>query len=511
MEQAETYQKVKNKLADRWWRLNNLYYIKDKQGQKVKFKLNWAQKDFYENLHYFNVILKARQLGFTTFCMIYFLDACLFNSDHTAGVIAHTQNDAIDLFDNKIKYAYDNLPAWLKEARPTTSDNARKLVVSNGSQIYTGTSLRSGTLQKLLVSEYGKISAKYPDKAKEIKTGALNTVDSGQQIFVESTAEGRIGEFYSLYETARKNTDAGRELTPLDPKGFFYPWYKNPEYSLKGNITISQKNEEYFSSLANMGLSLTAEQKAWYEVKSRTQGEDMMQEYPTIQDEAFQGSLQGAFYTDQFRELRAKKQICHVPYDSRFQVHTWWDLGLNDMMSIWFHQYIEGKHCFIDYHESSLESWSYYSEMLSAKGYNYAKHHFPHDGKKRVRGQDQIFTDMQMAQNAGITPIDITPRTDNTYNDIMNACLPILPLCFFDEQKCSAGLIHLENYRRRWNNAEAMWMKEPLHDEASHCADAFRTFAVNADLFGRIKKEDPYKNFYQDPYRNTGATGWMGA
>lgn len=502
----QAYQKIKSKLSDRWWRLNNLYYIKNKEGKKVKFRLNWAQKDFYNSLHYFNVILKARQLGFTTFCMIYFLDACLFNRDHTAGVIAHTLNDAVDLFDNKIKYAYDNLPDWLKEAIPTTSDNARKLVFENGSQIYTGTSLRSGTLQKLLVSEYGKISAKYPEKAKEIKTGALNTVDAGQQIFVESTAEGKSGEFYQLYKTAKKNTETGRDLTPLDPKGFFYSWYKNPEYILDGDIVISEKNKEYFDSLKSKGVDLTDGQKNWYEVKSRTQGEDMTQEYPSVQEEAFQGSMQGAFYTEQFKELRKKKQICHVPYDPRYQVHTWWDLGLNDMMSIWFYQYVNGRHCFIDYHESSLETWAYYAQMLNEKGYNYAGHHFPHDGQKRIRGEHQILTDMQMAMSAGINPIDITPRTNNTYSDIMNHCLPILGMCFFDEQKCAEGLDHLENYKRKWDKTESMWRKEAHHDEASHCADAFRTFAVNADRFGVFKKKDPYK----DPYTNYGGS-WMGA
>ena len=163
MEQAQTYQKIKDKLSCRKWRISNLYYIKDKKGNKVLFKPNWAQQHLYDNLHYFNVILKARQLGFTTFVMIYFLDACLFNDNHSAGIIAHTQNDATDLFDNKIKYAYDNLPEWLRNARKAESNSARKLSFNNGSQIYTGVSLRSGTLQKLLVSEYGKISAKYPD------------------------------------------------------------------------------------------------------------------------------------------------------------------------------------------------------------------------------------------------------------------------------------------------------------------------------------------------------------
>lgn len=51
---------IKEKLKNRWWRLNNLYYLKTKEGQKIKFSLNWAQEDLFFNMHNFNLILKAR-------------------------------------------------------------------------------------------------------------------------------------------------------------------------------------------------------------------------------------------------------------------------------------------------------------------------------------------------------------------------------------------------------------------------------------------------------------------
>src|SRR3990167_4714298 len=70
------------------WRMDNLYKIKDAEGKCVPFKLNWAQRNFSENLHYFNVVLKARQLGFSTFILIYMLDAALFEPNHSCGVIA---------------------------------------------------------------------------------------------------------------------------------------------------------------------------------------------------------------------------------------------------------------------------------------------------------------------------------------------------------------------------------------------------------------------------------------
>jgi hypothetical protein len=81
----------------------------------------------------------------------------------------------------------------LKAARPMSRDSADELVFANNSSIRVSTSMRSGTLQYLHVSEYGQLCSRYPDKAREIRTGALNTVQAGQVVFIESTAEGREG------------------------------------------------------------------------------------------------------------------------------------------------------------------------------------------------------------------------------------------------------------------------------------------------------------------------------
>lgn len=487
MAEQQTYQKIKEKLADRRWRLNNLYKITDKSGNEVTFKMNWAQEHLYNNLHYYDIILKARQLGFTTFIMIYFLDACLFNSNHKAGVVAHTLDDAKSLFRNKIKFAYDKLPGWLKELRPARADSARTLEFNNGSSIYVGTSLRSGTFQKLLISEYGKLSAKFPDKAKEVKTGALNTVEAGQQIFVESTAEGKVGEFYSLCEQARKLADSDKELARIEPKFFFYGWHKNPDYIANECETrstiITQEMAAYFDKL---GIDLSPEQKAWYVLKAAQQGEDMRQEYPSTPEEAFEGSLEGAFYTEQMRKLRQKGQITTVPYDPQHSVYTFWDLGTNDMMTCLFYQNVNGQHRFIDYYENNGEGWQHYANVLADKDYHYARHFFPHDGNTRMRGRE-LFTDKQAAMECGIRPIHVTNRTNNAYQDIINSCMPLLPHVWIDEVKCEKFIRHLDNARRKYNKMDGMFEKEELHDEASHANSAFRTFAVNPSIIDEQK------------------------
>ena len=72
--------------ADRRWRLNNLYRSVNDDGIEVPFRLNWMQEKLLGDLHYLNVILKARQLGATTFLDLYMLDECVFNSNVRAGV-----------------------------------------------------------------------------------------------------------------------------------------------------------------------------------------------------------------------------------------------------------------------------------------------------------------------------------------------------------------------------------------------------------------------------------------
>ena len=201
IEQAES------RLSNPLWRLSNLYWIIDKNGSKSLFQLNWAQKKLYQNIWYMNLILKARQLGISTFVCLLFLDRCLFNSNMHAGIIAHTREDAEVMF-RRVKFAYDNLPDELKALRKVSTDNARELQLSNGSTLRVGTSMRSSTLQLLHISEFGKICAKFPDKAREIITGSLNALAPGQYVFIESTAEGREGYFYQMCKEAQAIQDS---------------------------------------------------------------------------------------------------------------------------------------------------------------------------------------------------------------------------------------------------------------------------------------------------------------
>ena len=177
--------KRKETLGNRFWRLNHLYWILNEKAEKVLFKMNIVQKILYFALWWLNIIPKSRQHGITTFIAIFMLDACLFNSDVRAGIIAHKFVDAKKIFRDKIKYAYDHLPDDLKESVYLIKDDAQEILFSNNSSIYVGTSMRSGTLQYLLVSEYGWICTHAPKKAAEIKAGAMETIHEKGFLFFD--------------------------------------------------------------------------------------------------------------------------------------------------------------------------------------------------------------------------------------------------------------------------------------------------------------------------------------
>lgn len=193
---------------------------------------NWAQRQLLEDSHPCKIILKARQLGITTYFCVLLLDQVLWNNNIQAGVIAHTLDDAKNIFVDKLKYTFDHLHPALRPLFKPVGDSAKELAFSHGSIIRVGTSLRSSTLQWLLISEFGKICAKYPEKAREIITGGLQTVHKGQNIIIESTAEGKEGAFYDMTQKAFAQQKAGKELGPFDFKPFFFPWHRHKEYSI---------------------------------------------------------------------------------------------------------------------------------------------------------------------------------------------------------------------------------------------------------------------------------------
>jgi len=478
---------VINLAAQRWpdkrARLSDGFYsIKDKDGNIVPFRMNEDQAKFIEERHGMDIVLKARQKGFTTVIQLDMLDDCLFLPNTGAGVIAHNLDDAKAFFADKIKFAYDRLPQEFRAVVSSTQDAANSMKFSNGSSIRVGTSLRSGTLQRLHVSEYGKLCAKFPEKAKEVKSGAFNTVQAGQRITVESTAEGQAGHFYELTQIAQRKQASGQPLTPLDFKFHFAPWWTSDEYTLDADVTITAEFQEYFDKLeAEDGIVLRSEQKAWYVKKAEQQGDEMKREYPSTPKEAFEASIEGAYFAREMLRVRKEGRICRIPIMDA-PVYTTWDLGLNDSMTITFWQDHGFERRAIDYYENSGEGFGHYAAVLNRKGYNYSRHYMPHDADQRSL-TEVADTRRMHAERAGIKPIDVLKRIDSEQTGI-DASRAFLAKVWFDEERCARLIACMDNYRKAWDDKLGVFKSYALHDEFSHGYKSFESAAIKPEKSG---------------------------
>ncbi len=295
MSEAEQIAYIKAHLSDVWWRLNNLYKIVNEEGELVTFRMRPAQRELFKNMHYRNIILKARQLGFSTGIDIYLLDQALFNKNLSCGIIAQDLPAAGEIFSTKISVPFDNLPPWLRATFQISTRregaNGGHIEFAHGSKIRVSTSFRSGTVQRLHISEHGKICAKYPAKAKEVRTGTLNAIKDGCIVFIESTAEGVGGDFHTMSTRAMDLGQLNLPLTSQDYKFHFFAWWQDPKYQTSvptGGLRLSKYHQEYFAAVEQtMGITLLDEQKQWYIRKEIEQQEEMKQEFPSTPSEAF--------------------------------------------------------------------------------------------------------------------------------------------------------------------------------------------------------------------------------
>lgn len=416
-------------------------------------------------MHECNIVLKARQLGITTFFCIFLLDKVLWERNIQAGIIAHTLKDASDIFRDKLKFAFDQLHPNLRKLFRIVGDSATELAFTNGSTIRVGTSGRSSTLQYLHISEFGKICARFPDRAREIISGSLNTVHAGQHISIESTAEGKEGAFFDMCQRAQNNPPR----TPLDFKFFFFPWWKHAEYSIGVPYEISSDLKDYFNKLALDGIKLQEYQKWWYANKHQTQQEDMFREFPSKPDEAFAASQEGYWYASDIKALYDSGHVCNVSHDRAVPTHTAWDLGQSDSTAIWFFQVNRSDDVnIIDFWQKNNTPLDQIALMLKEKGYNYGTHIWPFDANARDRSG---VTFVQQARSISINGIVLDPHS---FMAGINLVKTTFSKCWFDQKKCAQGLKYLENYKKKWSSSFGGWTSDPVHDECSHAADSMR-------------------------------------
>ena len=198
------------------------------------------------------------------------------------------------------------------------------------------------------------------------------------------------------------------------------------------------------------------------------------EEYLHVYEGELKQFVDGSIYRNQLKQARDEGRICWFPVES-LEVHTFWDLGRNDLNAIWFMQSVGKELRFIDYYEHRLVDLDHYAHVLKEKGYLYGTHYLPHDVEVISLGSNNR-SRRDILEGLGVHPITTVPRSASVEDGIAMV-RDKFKACWFHEENCEEGLEALANYQYQFDEKHDTFRKVPLHNAASNGADAFRMFA----------------------------------
>lgn len=209
------------------------------------------------------------------------------------------------------------------------------------------------------------------------------------------------------------------------------------------------------------------------------EAERMRRDDPAKYTHVWQGKVkliaEGAIYKAELEAARLQNRICKVPYDHTLPVFTGWDLGILDSTAIWFAQVYGREVRLIDYYEADGEPLSHYARIIAERGYNYVggKNFLPHD----VAARD-LSSGVSRQQTLETLGLRVTVGARLGPEDRIEAARQLFSRIWIDETRCKRGIDCLQNYRRAFNDKLGEFKADPVHDWASHGADAFGELAL---------------------------------
>jgi len=301
------------RLKDKNWRLSNLYKIRTKNAELLKFKMNRAQAHYHTNKHTRNIILKSRQLGFTTYETVDSLDDTMFIKNMDSLFIAHIKGDAEDIFDKKVRIAWENINPHIASLYKIETNRTNQMTFDfqdgTKSTFSVKVSGRSGTFRRLHVTEFAKVCVKEPKKAKEIVAGTIPAVPIDGRVDIESTAEGEIGLFYEMFWEA---WDRKRPPLATEFKAHFYNWTWDDEEIAKITtiIPFEEMDDGYKFREYALKHNLKDNEITYYYLKWLSLKKDwnlLHQEYPTTVEEAFVSTGNKLFSPEKLEQQKTEE------------------------------------------------------------------------------------------------------------------------------------------------------------------------------------------------------------
>lgn len=494
----------KNYLTSKLWRLNNLYTIVDKWSNRRIFCMNRAQHIVYAASlkHPRLIILKSRQQGISTLWLVSFFDDGLTLRDTTIGLMAQGLDESEALLE-RIKLLWDELHPSIKNYLNLNIkvNNSKEFSLHNGSKIFVRTSFRSTTLQRLHISEMGKIANKNPEKAKETKTGTLQALARGNIGVVESTAEGD-NMFKEMWDNAVLYSG---DLASKDFYPVFLSWLDDPDCIEDKEQVLNYKQQEYFDNLEkSLKRKISQKQKNFWIVQYRELGERIYQEYPATASEAFMATKEGTYWAKLYFEnvVQQNREVSNL-YDKNLDVEIAVDLGMNDTNVILpFQCYTDGFRVISEFADNG-QRIKYYTDWIKKQPWfsNVTRVILPHDarvteltsGKTREEvfdyelnyDADGDYNHVEELSRVRNITIDVLERTSSVNEDIEQV-RQIMDQLWVDKA-CEYIKECFVNYRKEWNERLERFRDTPLHDEYSNGAAAIRYMVVGASRTNTLR------------------------
>lgn len=235
---------------------------------------------------------------------------------------------------------------------------------------------------------------------------------------------------------------------------------------------LAETQDDWFSAKLRASQTGLIDENELDDAKRQMTAEAYAQEYEC----SFDAAVRGAYYGKDVEEAETSGRIGRVPYDKAADVFCSWDLGIGDMMSLWFFQIIGKEWHFLRYYESNGFGLDHYVDYIKALPFTVHTHLLPHDAEARELQTGN--SRKQFLEGRGLN-CTIVPR--HNVDDGINAVRVKFNRFWFDREGCGKGLDCLRMYRAEFDDKHQILRPRPLHDWASHGADSFRTGIMGAE------------------------------
>lgn len=291
----------------------------------------------------------------------------------------------------------------------------------------------------------------------------IKSLEGADICWVEEAQAVTKSSWSTLIPTIRKpNSEIWISFNPeLETDETYQRFVKSPPTGAKV-VKIGWEDNPWFPGVLKQELE---------DLKARNHDE-----YLNVWEGECKLTLDGAVYANEIRQATKDNRFTRVPWEQSKPVHCVWDLGRADMTAIWFCQMVGFEIRLIDYYEARGHHLTHYIKHLKEKPYAYGDQVMPHDADNELLASE--LTIRQQMKAAGFT-VKVIPNKPGAVAEGINAARTIFSKCWFDQDKCADGIKALQNYRYDVDPDTGKVSAKPLHDWASHGADAFRYLAAN--------------------------------